>query len=261
MWGKVIMSVSSVRGKSAMKPMTEQEWKEVKAAETQKLGKKTIKVLTQVLAEKLFGENGLDANVVGRLPSEIQNLAQNSESASELIGQLEKQAFKKDFIVSLLTSLIPEEEKQKALLSWKQWEEDVAKIVQSISSTPDALEGSFGDVLSVEDTKGAKIPITIPSVLTQSHWQGQVAAAVVTTHLFKLWAACDEGEQPLKDVGLDMIFSMKNKLVISTQDFGAVAALKLFFVGRCVPLPIGQPAAFLKQKLPIKFLASEWWRF
>lgn len=52
-----------------------------------------------------------------------------------------------------------------------------------------------------------------------------------------------------------MISSVKNKLMISTHDLAAVDALKLFFVGRCVPLPIGQPAAFLKQKIPIKFLA------
>lgn len=256
MWGKIVMAVSSVRGNAAnIQPRTEHEWKEVKASETQKLGKRTQKVLTQVLAEKMFGENGLDANVVGKLPSEIQNLAQNSESASELTGQLEKQAFKKDFIVSLLTTLILEEEKQRELLSWQQCEEDVAKIVESASSASHELEGSFGGILAVEDTKGAKVPITISSAITQSHRRGQVAAAVVTTHLFKLWAACNEGEKALKDVGLDMISSVKNKLMISTHDLAAVDALKLFFVGRCVPLPIGQPAAFLKQKIPIKFLA------
>lgn len=264
MWGKIIMSVSRVRGNSTtIKPRTEQEWKDVKASETQKLGKKTTKVLTQVLAEKLFGENGLEANVVGKLPSEIQNLAQNSESTSGFIGQMEKQAFKKDFIVSLLTILILDEEKQREVLSWKQWEEDVAKIVDSVSSASCELEESFGGILSVEDATGAKVPITIPSAITQSHWQGQVAAAVVTTHLFKLWAACDEGEKALKDVGLDMIFSMKNKLMIVTQNLDSVDPLKLFFVGRCVPLPTGQPAAFLKQKIPIKFLASVYffWSF
>lgn len=196
MWGKIIMAVSSVRGNAAnIQPRTEHEWKEVKASETQKLGKRTQKVLTQVLAEKMFGENGLDANVVGKLPSEIQNLAQKSESASELTGQLEKQAFKKDFIVSLLTTLILEEEKQRELLSWQQWEEDVAKIVESASSASHELEGSFGGILAVEDTKGAKVPITISSAITQSHRRGQVAAAAVTTHLFKLWAACNEGEK------------------------------------------------------------------